>query len=230
MNAQLIIAAAGMGRRLGFDTPKALTALHGRSLISVTLSNLASLPVNKPVIIIVPPSYEKDFSSVLDEFSQDLFLVPGGQERQESVYKSLQFLSDETELVIIHDAARPFISAQLIGSAMAAAQDCGAATLAVPSSDTIMISNRETWLAETPDRRTVWACQTPQVFQTAIIRYAHETAMKEGKTYTDDATLVHAMGYPVRLVKGSSMNFKITTQQDLRYASYLIERGLVECA
>jgi 2-C-methyl-D-erythritol 4-phosphate cytidylyltransferase len=101
--------------------------------------------------------------------------------------------------------------------------------VAIPSIDTILIEDGEGLLKETPDRRQLWACQTPQVFRTEIIRRAHERAVTEAMEVTDDATLVKRCGYPVQLIEGSPLNFKLTTPTDLQIAEALIEKGL-ECA
>jgi 2-C-methyl-D-erythritol 4-phosphate cytidylyltransferase len=114
-----------------------------------------------------------------------------------------------------------------VRASIEAAAEHGASTVAIPCSDTILVADDEDMLVNTPDRRRLWACQTPQTFRLDVIKQAHQQARAEGFTGTDDATLVRRMGHPVKLVKGTPLNFKITTPEDLALAETIIDKGLV---
>lgn len=193
-----------------------------------TLRRFAPLGLEEDCVITVPADERDAFDQVLkDAFPGIRYtLVDGGVERQQSVENGLAALRPETEIALIHDAARPFISPESVQAAIEAARDLGAATVAIPSVDTILVADCEERLEDTPDRTRLWACQTPQVFQVDLIRRAHEAARAAGTAATDDATLVRQMGMPVQLVRGTALNFKVTTPEDLALAECVIERGL----
>ncbi len=200
--------------------------LAGRPLIEYALSRFERMGLVDRCVIVVTPRYEKEFrTAVSAAFPGASFtLVPGGQERQDSVRRGLAALEADTDLVIIHDAARPFVPVEAVEAACEVARGCGAATVALPCADTILEGDTEEYLHATPDRARLWACQTPQVFQTSVIRGAHEAALRQGIEATDDATLVCRAGGRVKLVRGTPMNLKITRPEDLRIAEALIGR------
>ena len=229
LNLQLLIAAGGMGDRLGHASPKALAPLAGRPLLVRTLERFDSRSYLNRALITAPEPYLKVFSSVVDTaFPQaNIRIISGGATRQQSVSIGLSELEDETDLVIIHDAARPFPPLEATVLAIEAASEYGASTIAIPCADTILRADEKAMLVETPDRSELWACQTPQVFGVEVIRDAHAKARAENRAGTDDATLVRMNGGTVKLIEGDARNFKITTADDLRYAEYLIHEGLV---
>lgn len=229
MNVGLIVPAAGMGLRLGREQPKALVLCGGKPLLVRTLQRFQPLGLLGGATITVPPGAEAGFSTVLRNAfpGNDFALVRGGRERQESVGRALEILDASVDIVVIHDAARPFVDTEAVQASIVAAQSHGAATVAIPCSDTILVGDEDDILVETPDRRCLWACQTPQTFRVEVIRSAHEHAHAQGFTGTDDATLVQRMGAGVKLVKGTPLNFKITTREDLELAEAVIAKGLV---
>ena len=228
MNAQLLIAAGGMGTRLGCDGPKALVTLAGTPLLLHTLARFAPLGLLDSAVVVFPAGYEADFQRCLTQAlpGHAFVLVEGGSERQVSVRNGLDRLDSRTEVVVIHDAARPFVPSRAISASCDAAQQTGAATVAVPCSDTILEADSEAYLKATPDRSRLWACQTPQSFRVEVIREAHEAAERGAYTETDDASLVRRTGKPVKLVMGAPLNFKVTTPDDFALAALVIEGGL----
>jgi 2-C-methyl-D-erythritol 4-phosphate cytidylyltransferase len=180
-------------------------------------------------IITIAPQARAEFESALRAHfpTSRAQLVDGGKERQDSVRNGLAALDPVTEIVLIHDAARPFVSVDSIRASADAAAEFGAATVAIPSIDTILVSDGDAFLADTPDRKTLWACQTPQTFGVDVLRHAHEKALRDGYAGTDDASLVQRAGGKVKLVMGSPLNFKVTTPQDLALARCVIEGGLL---
>lgn len=228
MKSQLLIPAGGMGTRLGMGCPKALAPLAGKPMLVRTLERFVALGLAHDAVIVVPPDHVAGFASALAQaFPSAAFtFVEGGPERQISVSNGFAALADDTEIVAVHDAARPFVPPESVRAAIDAAAETGAATVAIPSADTILVEDGDGMLAETPDRQRLWACQTPQVFRTRVIREAHASASEADLICTDDATLVRRHGGPVRLVEGSRMNFKVTTPDDLALAEAIIARGL----
>lgn len=229
MKVQAVIPAGGLGQRLGRSMPKALVPVAGIPLLVRTLRAFETLDLAHSAIVVVPASHRDAFRDALLPHFPGIRLVDGGEARQDSVRLGIAALDSDTEICVIHDAARLFIAPEAIQAAIDAAAEMGAATVAIPSIDTILIEDGEGFLKETPDRRQLWACQTPQVFRTEIIRGAHERAVTEAMEVTDDATLVKRCGHPVKLITGSPLNFKLTTPTDLQIAEALIEKGL-ECA
>lgn len=228
MKVQAVIPAGGLGQRLGLAIPKALVPVAGVPLLLRTLQPFDAIGLAQDAIVVIPATYREAFRAAIDSVypGSRIRFVDGGESRQDSVRLGLSALEPDTEICVIHDAARLFISPATIQSAIASAADMGAATVAIPAIDTILMDNGSGDLQETPDRRRLWACQTPQVFRTAILRSAHAQALERGMEVTDDATLVQRCGNRVKLVPGSPLNFKLTTPTDLLVAEALIEKGL----
>ena len=225
---QLLIPAAGLGRRMGLDQPKALMRVGGEPLLVRTLGRFQSIGLVDLAVIVVPSGHESTFKSVLQSaFPSARFSFSlGGAERQISVANGLTRIDPDTEIVVIHDAARPFVSEESIRASIGAAEECGAATVAIPTVDTILRADAEGYLIDTPDRQFLWMCQTPQTFRVPLIRAAHEAARRDNYVGTDDASLVGRMGGRVRLVMGSPVNLKVTSPADLVMAEYVIQEGL----
>jgi len=211
-----------MGTRLGLDTPKALVALAGRPMLLRTLDRFAEAGLERGVVI-HPAGYEADFRDALA--GRAVTLVPGGARRQDSVRCGLEALDDAAEVVAIHDAARPFVSVAAIRASVEAAETFGAATVAIPSVDTILEGDADGFLVATPERHRLWACQTPQTFRAEVVTEAHRRAAAEGFEGTDDASLVRHFGGRVKLVTGSRDNVKITLPEDLRLAELVLREG-----
>lgn len=211
--------------------PKALIDLEGRPMLVRTVRRFLDINIAPPAIIAAPKASHQLFREALEQAAIELptIFVEGGETRQESVFRGLMHADLDTDIVVIHDAARPFVPLDAITGSITAAAEMGAATVAVPSVDTILIGDAAAFLESTPDRSRVWACQTPQTFQKSVIEEAHRRAVAESYAGTDDATLVRRLGRPVRLIEGAVWNIKITTPTDLAIARLLIREGLVEC-
>lgn len=224
MSVQLIIVAAGVGARMGAPVPKALLDVAGTPLLVRTLSQLLGTGLfSFPPIVTYPLAHEVAFQACLAEAGIAARLIPGGAERQDSVRLALEASPVEAEVVAIHDAARPFVPARSVLASIEAARDCGAATVAIPVTDTILEADAGGYLVNTPERSRMWACQTPQTFLRETILDAHHKAEKEGYLGTDDASLVRRYGGKVRLVQGHPFNIKITRPEDLPLAQRIIE-------
>lgn len=226
---QLLVPAAGMGTRLQADRPKALIDLAGVPLLVRTLRRFSAINLLDSSIVVIPPGARDLFEACIRTYlpTASIVFVDGGAERQDSVSNGLDALDPATEFVVIHDAARPFVSMDSVQASIDAALAFGASTVAIPSADTILVADHDIFLQDTPDRNTLWACQTPQAFRVDILRHAHREAERAGFAGTDDASLVRRAGGKVKLVMGSPLNFKVTTPQDLALARCVIEGGIV---
>ena len=227
----MLIPAAGLGTRLGAAGPKALLDLCGEPMLVHTLRRFEPLGLAQSAVIVVNADHEAAVAEACARAFPDarLRFVHGGAERQESVMRGLEALDSDTDIVVVHDAARPFVSPTSIRASIEAAAQHGAATVAIPSADTILVGDEAGFLVETPDRSRLWACQTPQTFQVTVLREAHATAARSGTAVTDDATVVRLAGGQVALVLGSRLNFKVTTPEDAALARAVIEGELATC-
>lgn len=224
MHVTAIVPAAGGGTRIAGVLPKQYLPLAGVPLLTRTLQALRASPRVDSLILVVLPGHEmRCRAEILEPFglSADA-IVPGGEDRQASVYAGLQRAKVDTDLILVHDGARPFITPAVIQAVVAAAAEVGAAAAAIPVTDTIKVASPDGWLVETPDRGRLWAAQTPQAFRTALLREAHAKALRDGFRSTDDSALVERLGHPVRLVPGSPENLKITTTADLALADQIL--------
>lgn len=228
MKHQLLLPAAGMGLRLGLDQPKALVDVAGAPMLLRTLARFEPMGLVEGAVIVVPPDRRDAIEAVVRAaYPRTRFsFVPGGAERQLSVFNGLSALDSDTAIVVIHDAARPFVAGESIQASLEAAAAYGAATVAIPCVDTILAADEEDFLERTPERGRLWACQTPQTFGVSVIRAAHVEAKRHGFIGTDDASLVQRAGGRVKLVRGTALNFKITTPEDLALAAYVVRERL----
>lgn len=218
-----IIVAAGSGLRLGRSEPKAFVELRGFPLLYYSLRTIRGVRAVSEVIVTLPDGKESAARDVARRagLSVPLKLTPGGAERQDSVRIALALASAESDLVVVHDAARPFAAAALFEACIEGAARSGGATAATPVADTLKEA-AENLVTATHPRHGLFAAQTPQAFRRELLLAAHAAA---GQTVpaTDDAFLVECLGKTVEIVAASSLNFKITTPEDLRMARALLE-------
>lgn len=214
-----VIPAGGVGTRMGGRTPKQFLALGGAPILVATLRHFVSHASVVAVVVAVPVAHVDRTRRLVARLGRrvPITVVPGGASRQESVWLGLQAAAPDVALVAVHDAVRPFIGRGLIDAVVAAARAGGAAICALPIAETVK-RVRDDVVEATIDRAGLWAVQTPQVFRADLLREAHEKARRDGVAGTDDAMLVERLGHPVRVVRGSEANVKITTIEDLRRA------------
>lgn len=225
MHVSAIVPSAGGGTRLGGDLPKQYLPLAGIPLLARTLQALRASGRVDSLILVVPPGHEtRCRTEILEPFGLHAdAVVPGGTDRQASVFAGLSRIPEGTDLVLVHDGARPFITDEVIQAAVNAAALVGAAVVAIPVTDTIKVAGPDGSVKETPERGRLWAAQTPQVFRAALLRDAHRRALQDGFRSTDDGALVERLGHPVQLVPGSPENLKITTTADLALADHILQ-------
>jgi 2-C-methyl-D-erythritol 4-phosphate cytidylyltransferase len=208
-----------MGKRMEAGSNKQYLLLDGMPILARTVRIFQETECVDAVYLISPEN-EIPFcrSEVVERygFTKVRAIVAGGAERQHSVYNGLRAIEgiQPDDLVLIHDGVRPFVSAPMLQDAVAAAQEAGAAVVAVPVKDTVKVV-RDGMITETPARERLWLAQTPQAFRYGLIRAAHEEAAAAGFLGTDDASLMERQGKPVRIVMGDYRNIKITTPEDM---------------
>lgn len=213
-----LVPAAGRGLRMGGSVPKQFLSLGGEPLVIQSLRALQAAPVVGQIILAVPPAdveYCEHEIVSRQRFTKVTKVVAGGAERQDSVRNALAQIPSDTEIVLIHDAVRPFVTLRMIAEVVAAARKEGAAIIALPMRDTVKQVRMDGMIERTVDRTPLWLAQTPQAFRRDWIETAHRKAHAEGVRATDDASLVEWLGYSVAVVEGSGENIKVTRPEDL---------------
>lgn len=230
--AVALIVAAGLGERLGAGRPKALVELAGRPLLEWSLSTLREAAGIGRIVIAMPPAYESDDTG--HEWMRSLspspgvVAVAGGATRSESVRLALTAVGDgrDSDLVLVHDAARPLLTVELIEATLAAVQEDGvdAAIAATPVTDTVKQADDHGVVRQTLDRSGLWAVQTPQAFRRGVLERALDVPRDVLGQATDDAWLVERDGGHVVVVPAPKENLKVTTALDLELAELLLAR------
>ena len=214
MHVTAIIAAGGRGQRLGDARPKQLLALDGRTLLERSIEAFLSHPSIDEVVVALPPDIAEDPPPYLRGAAKPLRTVVGGARRQDSVSNAFAAAAAASDLFVIHDAARPFVSADLIGRTIEAAAAHGAAIAAIEANDTVKRVRGDRVIAETIPRETIFLAQTPQGFRRDVLAAAVALG-QSGVEATDEAALAERAGYAVHVVAGEASNIKITTAEDL---------------
>jgi len=217
-----VVPAAGCGRRLGKKTRKPFITLGGKPLIVHALKALSSArPVNA-IIVAVERPYIKRFLNIIKRYriGKVKAVVAGGRTRYESVRNCIKEAGPSFDIILIHDAARPFVDSRLIGDSIRAAHRHGGCVVAVPESDTVKLSDGKGFVKKTLDRNMIYRAQTPQAFRAGIIRKAYLS--KRRRPVTDDASLAEAAGLKVKILEGSRTNIKITAKEDLKIGGALL--------
>lgn len=220
-NVAVLVPAAGSGKRMG-GTRKQFRLLGGAPILHRTLGIFESHPLVGSIVVAVPPSDVADLAAGLrrDGIHKLSDVVPGGDSRQASVAAALAVLPETVEIVLVHDAVRPFLSGEHVTALIEAVRECGAAALAVGVTDTLRLGADE-YFERTIPRSGLYRMQTPQGFRRDWFDDAHRSARQAGYRETDDVALVQRMGHEVRIVDGSSTNIKITTDADWELAQAL---------
>lgn len=213
-----IIPCAGQGKRMDTEQNKPFLLVLDKPILAYTLDIFQKHPLIDQILLVVRRE-EIDYcqKEIVDKYQFDKVkkIVAGGQERQESVYFGLLSLDEDTELVVVHDGVRPLVSAGIIEQVIQKALETTAAIVAVPVKDTIKEVHLNNVVEQTLPRERLWQVQTPQVFDKKLLLKAYGEALKTGFMGTDDASLVERLAVSVSVVKGSYLNIKITTPEDL---------------
>ena len=216
-----VIVAAGTASRMG-GIDKVMAELDGKPMIFRTVQTFQDCDAVSEIVIVTRPDLIIPITNLTKNMEKVKIVVAGGKSRQESVGLGLNALSDKVKLAAIHDGARPLVTWQVIDRAIRAANSYGAAAPAVPVKDTIKVVTGGI-VKNTPDRATLQAVQTPQVFDIDLLRGALKKAEKDGSQVTDDCSAVELMGFSVKIVEGDERNIKVTTPMDLKIAELLLE-------
>ena len=216
-----VIVAAGSASRMG-GIDKVMAPLNGEPMIARTVRAFQNCDAISEIVVVTREDLILPITSLCSGMDKVQAVVAGGSSRQESVHLGLNALSDKCKLVAIHDGARPLISWQVIDRVVRAANTYGAAAPAIPVKDTIKVVQGGV-VKETPDRASLQAVQTPQVFDFDILRGALKKAKQDGAQVTDDCSAVERIGLTVKIVEGEERNLKVTTPLDLKIAQLLLE-------
>ncbi|MDX9917659.1 MAG: 2-C-methyl-D-erythritol 4-phosphate cytidylyltransferase [Gudongella sp.] len=220
----VIIAAAGMSNRMGSKINKQFIVIDNKPILAHTIGKFEDCKYIDEIIV-VSKENEVDYcrKEIVKKygFRKVTRIVKGGKERQDSVYNGIMALREDTDIILTHDGARPFVRQESIIRGIKGAYELGACVIGVPLKDTIKVLDESDIVHHTPKRSMLWAAQTPQCFQAKLLKEGYEYAISEGILGTDDSSLVEKKGYPVTMIMGSYDNIKITTPEDLIVAELI---------
>lgn len=227
MKTVAIIPAGGFGKRMQGRLSKQYLPVDGKPVLARTLSIFQLSPDIDDIVLVTP---EEDIHAVghmiLEpwKITKVRHVLAGGKQRQDTVRNGLGVIEDDVDIVLIHDAVRPFISGGVIHRVVREAEKYGAVTVGMPVKDTVKKVDQDGWILETLNRQILWMTQTPQAFKRSVIQAAYRKADDDQFYGTDDASLVERMGFRVKMIEASYENIKITTPEDLLLAEILIKK------
>lgn len=222
MQSVAMILAAGESIRMGF--PKLRAVIQQEPIITYTIRAFEDTPCISHIVL-VTRSQDIDWLREICEqngFSKVCAICEGGNSRQQSAMNGLKYVPENTDVILVHDGARPLVTPIIIEQVAQGAFEYGCAATAVPVKDTIKVANQNGFVKCTPNRSELYQVQTPQGVAFPLYREMMQKALDDGKDYTDDCQLVEAAGLPVKLVEGSYENLKITTPEDLKIVAALL--------
>ncbi len=226
MKADAVIVSAGKGHRFMKGKKKQFHLLAGKPILAHTLDKFETCPLIRSVLLVVG---EEDMDYCMGEIVEKYRyrkisqVIPGGKQRQDSVKNGIDALSKDVKIVVIHDGVRPFVTRAMIEDSINSAIRFGAVVVAMPVKETIKIAEPDGTILKTLDRESLWQIQTPQTFQTHLIKEAFHKASEDRFIGTDDASLVERCGVKVHILPGSYTNIKITTTEDLMLAQLFLK-------
>lgn len=219
-----VLVAAGASTRMNKGVSKQLLPLNGKMVLSYTISSFLNCDIIDEIVVVCPVNETEYFQSVFSvESSIPLKFTEGGSSRQQSVFNGVLQTDVKSDIIAVHDGARPLISSMLIENAVSDCIKFSAVTPAVPVKDTIKEVSEGT-VESTPDRSKLWAVQTPQVFEKKLYMSAYESSVKSGLDFTDDCQLMEHFGIKVHITQGDYSNIKITTPEDIIIAEALLKQ------
>ncbi len=222
-----VIAAGGTGTRMAAPVPKQFLELAGKPLLLHTVERVASLPCVIQIVVALPAGQIRRARAILGgrEWLVPVRCVAGGVTRQDSVSRAVSCTDDRADVILVHDAVRPLCDLETMQRVLEAAWRTGGAVPGLPATETIQRVSRRGRVLATPPREQLFAIQTPQCFQSSVLRSALENARASGYTGTDESSVVRWSGHPVTVVLGSPINIKITHPIDLEIAELLVADG-----
>jgi 2-C-methyl-D-erythritol 4-phosphate cytidylyltransferase len=227
-----ILPAAGLGTRMGAETPKQFLELAGTPIVVHTVRRIAACALVTDIVIATRADVVASLEASLraENFKQNVKVIRGGDSRQESVAHALAQIPPDAEIVLVHDAVRPFVTVEQIARVIEEARRCRAAILGIPAMDTVKEVKRASLpedvalIVGTIPRERVVLAQTPQAFATELLQEAFARALADGVSASDEAGLVERLGHDVHVVLGSERNIKITRPADMDLARYYLDR------
>ena len=211
---------------MGGTVPKQFQKLNGKPILYYTLKTLQESGIISELILVVPvKEYDKACADWLGKPEIVTKVIIGGEKRQDSVYNGFCEVSPQTEIVLVHDGVRPFLSHRMIRESVDEAREYGAAITAIPLHDTIKRVDASGLVSQTVNREELWRVQTPQVFRYELLQEAFKKANSEKFYGTDEGTLIEHLGKPVKVVEGSEQNIKITRPEDLWMSEIFISKA-----
>ncbi len=226
MRVAAIIVAAGSGRRMQSETPKQFLEIHGRPILWYTLKVFQECDAVDKMITVLPPDYTVAFNRVIQNewnITKNDKVITGADKRHESVWNGLSAVSEDIDIVMIHDGVRPLVSRRIIQQSIEAANEYGAAVVGLKPKDTIKVVSNNL-VERTLNRESLLAAQTPQTFRRDVILRANQAAFEKNLFNTDDAALVEQLGEKVAVVPGDYKNIKITSPEDIYLAAFLLKK------
>ncbi|KAJ8460912.1 hypothetical protein OPV22_033838 [Ensete ventricosum] len=221
-SVSVVLLAGGMGKRMGASMPKQYLPLLGQPIALYSFYTFSQMTEVKEIVVVCDPSYKDVFEDASEKLNVDLKFALPGKERQDSVFNGFQEIDGSSELVCIHDSARPLVSSGDIEKVVQDAWVIGAAVLGVPVKATIKEANKDSFVVKTLDRKTLWEMQTPQVIKPELLRRGFEVVNRDGLEVTDDVSIVEHLKHPVFITEGSYTNIKVTTPDDLLLAERIL--------
>lgn len=228
MKVTAIIPAGGYGKRMNAGIHKQLIEIEGKPILIHTLEKFQNCDCIDAIIIATAPEIFIEVENLVKKFgiTKVVEVTVGGNERQDSVYNALQMMVyHHTEIVVVHDAVRPFITCDKICEVISACKETGAAILAVRPKETVKLDAGNGFVEKTLDRNSLWLVQTPQAFYYTILQQAYKKAYTDSFYGTDDASLVERLGVKVKIVEGLYENIKITTPEDIEFAKMILREN-----
>ncbi|KAJ0923475.1 putative 2-C-methyl-D-erythritol 4-phosphate cytidylyltransferase [Helianthus annuus] len=221
-SVSVVLLAGGKGKRMGASMPKQYLPLLGQPIALYSFYTFSRMPEVKEIVVVCDTSYQDIFEDAREKINVDLKFALPGKERQDSVYSGLQTIDLTSELVCIHDSARPLVTSSDVGKVLNDGLRVGASVLGVPAKATIKEGNSESFVVKTLDRKTLWEMQTPQVIKPELLKKGFELVNREGLEVTDDVSIVEHLKHPVYITQGSYTNIKVTTPDDLLLAERIL--------
>uniref|UniRef100_A0A0E0JRZ2 2-C-methyl-D-erythritol 4-phosphate cytidylyltransferase, chloroplastic n=1 Tax=Oryza punctata TaxID=4537 RepID=A0A0E0JRZ2_ORYPU len=221
-SVSVVLLSGGQGKRMGASMPKQYLPLLGLPIALHSLKTFCQLKEVKEVVVVCDPDYKDVFEGSIENVQIPIKFALPGKERQDSVYNGLQEIDGDSELVCVHDSARPLVSSEDVKKVLEDAVVHGAAVLGVPVKATIKEADSDSFVVKTLDRKTLWEMQTPQVMRPSLLRDGFELVKRDGLEVTDDVSIVEYLKHPVYITEGSYTNIKVTTPDDLLLAERLM--------
>lgn len=220
-----VVVAGGKGTRMESSINKVFMDIAGKQAIVRVLETFEENEFINEIILVASQrdiDYCKKQFANKAEYQKIKEIVVGGKRRQDSVSNGLKMVSDQAEMILVHDGARPLVTHDIIDRSIEGALRYGAVTTAVPVKDTIKVADKDGFICETPERKKLWSVQTPQVFRKELLIQAYKNAEDSDIEATDDAMLAERLGHKIKLIEGSYENIKITTPEDIAIAEAII--------